>query len=73
MKGYIGVDIGGTTTKIGFFDEKQLLKKIEIQTRTADGGKYILEDVAVVIQKTIFHQDDSEIEWSSVGLDSQAQ
>ena len=68
MKGYIGVDIGGTTTKIGFFDEKQLLKKIEIQTRTADGGKYILEDVAVVIQKTIFQQNDLEIEWSSVGV-----
>ena len=42
-----GVDIGGTTVKIGCFSEAgELLDKWEITTRTDDGGKYILGDIA---------------------------
>ena len=42
-----GVDIGGTTVKIGLFDvEGKLLDKWEITTRTDEGGKYILGDIA---------------------------
>ena len=46
-----GVDIGGTTVKIGLFSiEGELLDKWEITTRTDEGGKYILSDIAESVQ-----------------------
>ena len=43
----IGVDIGGTTVKIGIFTEEgKVEKKWEIPTRKEEQGKYILSDVA---------------------------
>ena len=42
-----GVDIGGTTVKMGLFsDQGDLIDKWEIPTRTEDGGKNILPDIA---------------------------
>ena len=48
MKKYVfGVDVGGTTVKMGFFDsEGVVLNKWEIPTRTENGGENILPDVA---------------------------
>ena len=48
MKKYaFGVDIGGTTCKIGFFDTNgTLLDKWEIKTNTENNGESILSDVA---------------------------
>lgn len=52
-----GVDVGGTTVKLGLFDaEGVLLKKWEIPTRKEDGGKWILPDVADSI-KTLMSED----------------
>ncbi len=49
-----GVDIGGTTVKLGFFDrEGTLLDKWEIPTRTEDGGCNILPDVAESISEKL--------------------
>jgi glucokinase len=46
-----GVDIGGTTVKIGIFtDDGKLLDKWEIPTRTDEGGKYILSDIAESVE-----------------------
>lgn len=46
-----GVDIGGTTIKIGLFDtEGEILKKFEIKTRTENQGKMILPDIADAIR-----------------------
>ncbi len=46
----IGVDVGGTTVKIGLFEiTGDLLKKWEVPTRTEEQGKYILNDVAASI------------------------
>lgn len=46
-----GVDIGGTTVKIGLFTtDGELVYKSEIPTRTADGGKNILSDIAEFIK-----------------------
>lgn len=43
----IGVDVGGTTVKMGLFDtDGNLIKKWEIPTVTKDGGQLILSDVA---------------------------
>lgn len=50
----IGIDIGGTTVKIGIFEtDGTLLEKWEVPTRKEDGGRYILEDVAASIRKKI--------------------
>lgn len=50
----IGVDIGGTTVKIGLFTEAgELKKKWEIPTRKEEQGRHILSDVAVSIKETL--------------------
>lgn len=50
----IGIDIGGTTVKIGIFEtDGTLLEKWEVPTRKEDGGRYILEDVAASIRKKV--------------------
>ena len=42
-----GVDVGGTTVKLGFFDaEGNVLDKWEIPTRTEDNGSKIIPDIA---------------------------
>ena len=47
-----GVDVGGTTVKIGCFDkEGHLISKWEIPTRKESQGKYILPDVAESLKK----------------------
>ncbi len=48
MKKYaFGVDVGGTTVKLGLFDtEGNLLDKWEIPTNTEDNGSHILPDIA---------------------------
>lgn len=46
-----GVDVGGTTVKLGLFDENGIvLDKWEIPTRTENGGVNILPDIAESIQ-----------------------
>lgn len=50
----VGVDIGGTTVKIGLFTEDgQVEKKWEIPTRKEEQGKYILGDVAASIKEAV--------------------
>ena len=50
MKYGFGVDLGGTTVKIAYFNENgDMLTKWEIPTVTADGGKQILPDIAAAI------------------------
>ena len=45
MKYGFGIDLGGTTVKIAYFDENgTMLEKWEIPTVTAEGGKQILPD-----------------------------
>ena len=52
MKYGFGVDLGGTTVKIAFFDETGLmLDKWEIPTVTVDGGARILPDIAASIRQ----------------------
>ena len=46
-----GVDVGGTTVKLGLFDpEGEVLEKWEIVTRTEDAGKNIISDIAASIK-----------------------
>lgn len=47
-----GVDVGGTTVKMGLFDsEGNLIDKWEIPTRTEESGKYILPDIAASVDE----------------------
>ena len=50
MKYGFGIDLGGTTVKLAYFDEAgTMLHKWEIPTNTAENGKYILPDIAQAI------------------------
>lgn len=49
---YVGVDVGGTTVKMGMFsDTGELLDKWEIPTRLEDNGQYILPDIVDSIEE----------------------
>jgi len=51
MRYGFGVDIGGTTVKLAFFEEDgTMVSKWEIPTRTADGGAAIVPDIAAAIE-----------------------
>ena len=57
-----GVDVGGTTVKIGCFDkEGHLISKWEIPTRKESQGKYILPDVAASLKERM-EKDGIELE-----------
>ena len=64
-----GVDIGGTTVKIGLFStEGELLEKWEITTRTDDGGAYILSDIAASIDNKLTEKGISKDDVKGVGM-----
>ena len=51
MKYGFGIDLGGTTVKIAYFDENgTMLEKWEIPTVTANGGAQILPDIAASVK-----------------------
>lgn len=70
MKKYaFGVDIGGTTCKIGFFETAGvLLDKWEIHTNTENGGVNILPDVAKAIDNKLAQEGISKSEVQGVGV-----
>ena len=45
-KRYYGIDIGGTTVKVGLFENGKLLDKWSVPTVTAEGGSHIIPDIA---------------------------
>ena len=54
MRYIFGADVGGTTVKMGFFEEGgTLLRKWELPTRTENGGSAILPDIAAAIEKKL--------------------
>ena len=59
MKPYaIGVDVGGTTVKLGLFSsDGTLLDKWEIPTRTQDSGEHVLPDIAASIQDKLSQRE----------------
>ena len=68
MKYVFGVDIGGTTVKIGLFDvEGNVLDKWEIPTRTENDGEEILPDVADSIREKMKQMDKDAIAGVGVG------
>lgn len=64
-----GVDVGGTTVKMGLFEVAgELLDKWEIPTRTANGGEAILPDVAESIQKKMTEKGIDKNTVAGVGI-----
>ena len=56
----IGVDVGGTTVKVGLFESTgELLRKWEVPTRKEENGKYILSDVAASVREVLKEENIS--------------
>ena len=52
MRYGFGIDVGGTTIKLAFLDENGTMKdKWEIPTRTEEGGKNVLPDIAASVKE----------------------
>ena len=70
MKKYgFGVDVGGTTIKMGFFEtDGKLLDKWEIKTNTANGGAEILSDIAKGIDNKLAQEGISKSDVQGVGV-----
>lgn len=70
MKKYsLGIDIGGTTVKLGLFTvDGELLKKWEIETKTSDKGKYILEDISKSIDETLNNEKIEKEDVLGIGV-----
>ena len=70
MANYVfGVDVGGTTVKLGLFDiSGNLLDKWEIPTRTENGGVQILPDVAASVQAKMEEKAIAKDDVAGVGI-----
>lgn len=69
MRYGFGIDVGGTTVKLGFFDETgELVKKWEIPTRTAQGGRQILPDIAKSVEQCLAAQAVSPRQVLGIGI-----
>ncbi|MCQ2492812.1 MAG: ROK family glucokinase [Lachnospiraceae bacterium] len=70
MKKYaFGVDIGGTTVKIGLFKTNgELMDTWEIKTRTEDGGANILPDIAEAINAKLAEKGIAIGEVEGIGM-----
>ena len=70
MANYVfGVDIGGTTVKIGLFTTQgEMVEKWEITTRTDEGGKYILSDIAASVEDKLAEKKIEKSDVAGVGM-----
>lgn len=70
MKKYaFGVDIGGTTCKIGFFEtDGTLVDKWEIKTNKENNGASILSDVAQAVDNKLAQESISKDEVQGIGV-----
>lgn len=70
MKKYgFGVDVGGTTVKMGFFEtDGRLIDKWEIRTNTQEHGREILPDIAHAIDNKLAQEGISKSEVEGVGI-----
>lgn len=64
-----GIDIGGTTIKMGLFEvEGTLIEKWEIDTRKEENGKYILGDISEEIENKLKEKGISKSNVVGVGV-----
>ena len=70
MANYVfGVDVGGTSVKMGLFDtEGNVLEKWEIPTRTENNGEKILPDIAASVKEKMEERKLSQEDVAGVGI-----
>lgn len=69
MKYAFGIDVGGTTVKLGFFTQDGvLLEKWEIPTRPENGGSAILPDIARSIEDCLARRSLTKAEVLGLGI-----
>ena len=71
MKYCFGVDIGGTTVKLGLFTtEGEIIDKWEIKTRTENQGEAVLPDIADALKKKLAEKqiEKNQVEGIGVGV-----
>lgn len=70
MKKYaFGVDVGGTTCKIGFFETNgKLIHKWEIKTNTKNGGANILPDIAASVEAMLTERSIGKDQVQGIGI-----
>lgn len=70
MKRYaFGVDVGGTTIKMGLFEtDGTLLETWEISTRVQENGKYILSDIAEAVENKMKERSISKLDIEGIGM-----
>ena len=70
MKEYaFGIDLGGTTAKVGLFTTSgKLLEKWEVSTDTSNNGAHILENLAAAVQQKMQEKSLYADEVEGVGL-----
>ena len=70
MKEYaFGIDLGGTTAKVGLFTTSgKLLEKWEVSTDTSNNGAHILENLAAAVQQKMQEKGLSADKVEGVGL-----
>ena len=69
MKFGFGVDLGGTTVKIAYFDENgEMKEKWEIPTDTDENGKNIVPDIAKSIQNYLLEKPVSPENIVGIGI-----
>lgn len=71
MKYCFGVDIGGTTVKLGLFTtDGEIVDKWEIKTRTENQGEAVLPDIAEALKEKLEEKkiDRDEVEGTGVGV-----
>lgn len=65
----LGVDIGGTTVKLGLFKTNgSLLDKWEIPTRTQNAGEYLLQDITDSIHSKLTEKGISKNSIKGIGI-----
>ena len=69
MKKIYGIDVGGTTVKLGLFSEDgTLMEKWEIPTRTEENGKYILQDIGNAVKENAAKNNISKEDLAGAGV-----
>lgn len=64
-----GIDVGGTTIKMGIFStEAKLLESWEIPTRKEDEGSHILEDICSRIEEKLVEKQITRADLLGVGI-----
>lgn len=64
-----GVDIGGTTVKLGLFETSgNLIDKWEIKTRIDNNGRNILSDIVGTIEDKLTEKEISKLDVEGIGM-----